>query len=179
MHSHLGIKKCHLISQKQQQCQWKQNLQMWPIHVQSCSEVTQQTRANTDKPIWAVRSCCENTQAFPNISPQADLKTDTISHCTKVQLWQKCPLWPRVLRSVHIRSAATCEINHVTTRWACVSVSNVHTLQHVHPCGIKELCADSCARSGNNSSVKSHNLDKWIVCSEQDALKISIPIWSF
>lgn len=113
------------------------------------------------------------------ISPQADLKTDTISPCTKVQLWQKCPLWPRVLRSVHIRSAATCEIHHVTTRWACVSVSNVHTLQHVHPCGIKELCADSCARSGNNSSVKSHNLDKWIVCSEQDALKISIPIWSF
>lgn len=108
----------------------------------------------------------EHKQAFKNIPPQADLKTDAISPCTKVQLWQKCPLWPRVLRSVHIRSAATCEIHHVTTRWACVSVSNVHLHCNMFILmELKVLFADSCARSWSNSSVKPHNLDKYIICS--------------
>lgn len=103
----------------------------------------------------------EHKQAFKNIPPQADLKTDTISLCTKVQLRQKCPLWPRVLRSVHIRSAATCEIHHVTTRWACVSVSNVHLHCNMFIfVGFNILWVDSRARSVTNSSVKSHNLDK-------------------
>ncbi len=103
----------------------------------------------------------------------------------KVQLWHKCPVYSRVMRSVHIRSAATCEIHHVTTQCACASVSNVHLHCNmfilVGCCMLSPVLGHDVEVSILGvSSMKSNNLDKWIVLDARSAVNRCTsrnPVW--